>query len=98
MITAHTLTATITVADTNTDTLVKMLPCDPGCHGVQFGAKQGGGYYAYVSSKFSKGIHFHRGLSAGVLQCFSSLTFSSWQLVEEEYENLARRHDQVSRW
>ena len=24
-----------------------------GCHGVQFGAKQGGGYHAYVASKFS---------------------------------------------
>lgn len=33
--------------------IVKMLPCDPGCHGVNFGAKLGGGYYAYVSSKFS---------------------------------------------
>jgi hypothetical protein len=30
-----------------------MLPCDPGCHGVNFGAKSGGGYYAYVSSTFS---------------------------------------------
>ncbi|TLY06755.1 MAG: YncE family protein [Thaumarchaeota archaeon] len=50
---ANTLTATITVIDTNTDTLVASLPCDAGCHGVQFGAKQGGGYYAYVSSKFS---------------------------------------------
>jgi len=29
-----------------------MLPCDPGCHGANFGAKQGGGYYAYVTSKF----------------------------------------------
>lgn len=53
MVTANTLTATITIASTATDTLVTMLPCDPGCHGVQFGAKQGGGYYAYVSSKFS---------------------------------------------
>ena len=52
-ITANTLTATITVIDTSTDTVVAMLPCDPGCHGVQFGAKKGGGYYAYVSSKFS---------------------------------------------
>ncbi|TLY02657.1 MAG: copper oxidase [Thaumarchaeota archaeon] len=50
---ANTLTATITVVDTNTDKLVASLPCDAGCHGVQFGAKQGGGYYAYVSSKFS---------------------------------------------
>lgn len=53
MVTANTLTATITISDTATDTLVKMLPCDPGCHGVQFGAKAGGGYYAYVSNKFS---------------------------------------------
>ncbi|UJP06087.1 MAG: hypothetical protein LZF61_03680 [Nitrosomonas sp.] len=30
-----------------------MLPCDPGCHGVNFGTKQGSGYYAYVASKFS---------------------------------------------
>jgi DNA-binding beta-propeller fold protein YncE/plastocyanin len=52
-ITANTLTATILIIDTATDKVVKMLPCDPGCHGVQFGAKNGGGYYAYVSSKFS---------------------------------------------
>jgi len=30
--------------------------CDPGCHGVQYGAKQGGGYYAYVASKFSNAL------------------------------------------
>jgi DNA-binding beta-propeller fold protein YncE len=51
--TANTLTATITIIDTATDTLVKSLPCDAGCHGVNFGAKKGGGYYAYVSSKFA---------------------------------------------
>lgn len=43
----------ILITDTATDTIVKMLPCDPGCHGANFGAKQGGGYYAYVTSKFS---------------------------------------------
>ena len=53
MVTANTLTGTILVTNTQTDTLVSMLGCDPGCHGVQYGAKQGGGYYAYVSSKFS---------------------------------------------
>lgn len=53
MLTANVLTATLTVVDPRTDTLVASLPCDPGCHGVQLGAKQGGGYYAYVSSKFS---------------------------------------------
>jgi YVTN family beta-propeller protein len=53
MVTANTLTATIVITSTVTDTMVKMLPCDAGCHGVNFGAKQGGGYYAYVSSKFA---------------------------------------------
>lgn len=58
MVTANMLTGTITVIDTRpglttTDTVVAMLACDPGCHGVQYGAKQGGGYYAYVTSKFS---------------------------------------------
>ncbi|WP_292915867.1 multicopper oxidase domain-containing protein [Nitrosomonas sp.] len=43
----------IVIVDTATDNIVKMLPCDPGCHGANFGAKQGGGYYAYVTSKFS---------------------------------------------
>ncbi len=53
VVTANTLTATITVVNATSDELVVMIPCDPGCHGVNFGAKQGGGYYAYVSSKFS---------------------------------------------
>lgn len=53
MITANTLTATLLVTDTSTDTVVKQLGCDAGCHGVQFGAKKDGGYYAYVSSKFA---------------------------------------------
>jgi len=71
MVTANTLTATITVVDTrpvvkdannkdvpnvNEDKVVAMLPCDPGCHGVQYGAKAGGGYYAYVASKFSNAL------------------------------------------
>jgi DNA-binding beta-propeller fold protein YncE len=43
----------IIVIDTLTDRVVKMLPCDAGCHGANFGAKKGGGYYAYVTSKFS---------------------------------------------
>lgn len=53
MVTANTLTGTILVTNTQTDTVAAMLGCDPGCHGVQYGAKRGGGYYAYVSSKFS---------------------------------------------
>ncbi|SEL00766.1 beta-propeller fold lactonase family protein [Nitrosovibrio tenuis] len=43
----------IIVIDTATDKVAKMLPCDAGCHGANFGAKKGGGYYAYVTSKFS---------------------------------------------
>lgn len=53
MVTANILTDTITLIDTKTDTLIGMLPCDGGCHGVQWGAKKGGGYYAYVSTQFS---------------------------------------------
>jgi DNA-binding beta-propeller fold protein YncE len=56
MVTANTLTSTITIVDTETDTVVAMLGCDAGCHGVNFGAKQGGGYYAYVASKFSNAL------------------------------------------
>ena len=53
VVTANTLTSTITIVDTTTDQVVKMLLCDLGCHGVQFGAKKDGGYYAYVANKFS---------------------------------------------
>ncbi|MBI4304537.1 MAG: beta-propeller fold lactonase family protein [Chloroflexi bacterium] len=56
MVTANTLTATITVIDPETDTIVAMLPGDAGAHGVQFGAKLGGGYYAYVANKFSNSL------------------------------------------
>lgn len=51
MVTANILTDTITIVNTRTDELVAALPCVAGCHGVQFGAKNGGGYYAYVSSQ-----------------------------------------------
>ena len=53
---ANTLTGTITVINPATDEIVKTLPCDSGCHGINFGAKKGGGYYAYVSSKFSNAM------------------------------------------
>jgi DNA-binding beta-propeller fold protein YncE len=53
MVTANILTDTITIVDTASDRLVASLPCDAGCHGVQWGAKKGGGYYAFVSSQFS---------------------------------------------
>jgi hypothetical protein len=53
VVTGNTLGGTITILDTATKQVVAILPCDPGCHGVNFGAKQGGGYYAYVTSKFA---------------------------------------------
>jgi DNA-binding beta-propeller fold protein YncE len=53
VIQANTLTATITIIDTKTNDLVKSLVCEAGCHGGNFGAKKGGGYYLYVSNKFS---------------------------------------------
>lgn len=53
LLVANTLTSNITVIDPETDEVVKWLPCDAGCHGINYGAKKGGGYYAYVSSKFA---------------------------------------------
>jgi DNA-binding beta-propeller fold protein YncE len=58
MLTANTLSGNILVTDTKQGSptrnqVVKSLSCDPGCHGIAFGAKKDGGYYAYVSSKFS---------------------------------------------
>jgi DNA-binding beta-propeller fold protein YncE len=56
MLTANTTSGTVTVYNVKTDTVVKTLPCDPGCHGINFGAKKGGGYYAYLSNKFSNAL------------------------------------------
>ncbi|MGH9980951.1 MAG: beta-propeller fold lactonase family protein [Nitrososphaeraceae archaeon] len=56
MVTANTGSGTITIIDTETDELVKDLSCSAGCHGVNFGAKKNGGYYAYVSSSFSNDL------------------------------------------
>jgi DNA-binding beta-propeller fold protein YncE len=56
LVTANTGSATITIVDTETDELIKDLPCSTGCHGVNFGAKKDGGYYAYVTSSFSNDL------------------------------------------
>jgi DNA-binding beta-propeller fold protein YncE len=58
MVAATVLTSEIVVVDTNVNEIVRVLPCDPGCHGVQWGAKdhEDGGYYAYVSNKFSNAL------------------------------------------
>jgi plastocyanin len=59
MVTALTLGGMIGVVDVSSDPaqVVAILPCDPGCHGVQWGAQEDGGYFAYVSSKFSNAMH-----------------------------------------
>lgn len=56
VVTANTLSATVTIVDVKTDKVVKSLPCEAGCHGVNFGHKKGGGYYAYVASKFANDL------------------------------------------
>ena len=56
VVTANTLSMSITIVDTATNKVVKSLPCEPGCHGVEFGLKKGGGYYAYVASKFANDL------------------------------------------
>jgi DNA-binding beta-propeller fold protein YncE len=53
MLSANTTSGTIAVIDVKRDAVVKWLPCDAGCHGINYGAKEGGGYYGYVSNKFS---------------------------------------------
>ncbi len=52
MITVGTVSANIVIIDPKTNKFVKTLPCAPGCHGGNWGAKKGGGYYMYVTSKF----------------------------------------------
>jgi len=56
VVTANTLSGTISFISTVTDTLENVILCSAGCHGVNFGAKKGGGYLAYVSSKFSNDL------------------------------------------
>lgn len=56
VVTANTLSMSITIVDTATNKVIKSLPCEAGCHGVHFGMKKGGGYYAYVASKFANNL------------------------------------------
>ncbi len=56
VVTANTLSGTITILDNTTHKVIKSLSCEPGCHGVNFGMKKGGGYYAYVASKFANDL------------------------------------------
>ncbi len=56
VVTANTLSMSVSIVDTVTNQVVKSLPCEAGCHGVEFGLKKGGGYYAYVASKFANDL------------------------------------------
>ncbi|MFC4948617.1 YncE family protein [Pseudonocardia sp. GCM10023141] len=56
MLAENTLSQTVSVIDPRTNKVIKDLPCNAGCHGANFGAKKGGGYYAYVSNKFSNAM------------------------------------------
>ena len=59
MVVALTLGGMIGVVDVSSTPgdVVAILPCDPGCHGVQWGAQKDGGYYAYVTTKFANAMH-----------------------------------------
>jgi YVTN family beta-propeller protein len=52
MFTVGTVTGNVVIIDPKTNKFVKTLPCGPGCHGGNWGAKKGGGYYAYITTKF----------------------------------------------
>lgn len=56
LLAVNTLSQTVNVIDAKTNKVIKDLPCNAGCHGANFGAKKGGGYYAYVSNKFSNAM------------------------------------------
>lgn len=43
----------VAIIDARTDQVVKRLGTPGGTHGVNWGAKRGGGYYAYVTNQFS---------------------------------------------
>ena len=41
----------VAIIDTTTDRVVAFVPTPAGTHGVNWGAKRGGGYYAYVTNQ-----------------------------------------------
>lgn len=46
----------VAIIDTATDTVVAFLATPSGTHGANWGAKLGGGYYAYITSQFSNAL------------------------------------------
>jgi DNA-binding beta-propeller fold protein YncE len=53
MLVVGTFSGNVLEIDMKTNKIVKSYPCGPGCHGINFGAKKGGGYLGYVSVKFA---------------------------------------------
>jgi DNA-binding beta-propeller fold protein YncE len=53
MLVVGTFSGNVLEIDMKTNTIAKSYPCGPGCHGINFGAKKGGGYLGYVSVKFA---------------------------------------------
>lgn len=53
VVVALTGSAKVAIIAVATDTVVKTLSASSGAHGVAYGAKQGGGYYAYVTNKYA---------------------------------------------
>jgi hypothetical protein len=54
MLVVGTFTGNVLQIDMKTNKIVKSFDgCGPGCHGINFGAKKGGGYLGYVSVKFN---------------------------------------------
>ena len=46
----------VAIIDTTTDQVVKFIPTPAGTHGVNWGAKLGGGYYAYVTNQHANAL------------------------------------------
>jgi YVTN family beta-propeller protein len=53
MLVVGTFSANVLVIDMHTNKILKSLPCGPGCHGINFGLKKGGGWLGLVSIKFA---------------------------------------------
>jgi YVTN family beta-propeller protein len=46
----------VAIIDTTTDRVVAFVPTPAGTHGVNWGAKRGGGYYAYVTNQHANAL------------------------------------------
>ena len=53
----------VAIIDTTTDQVVAFVPTPAGTHGVNWGAKLGGGYYAYVTNEHAERAYSYRSRS-----------------------------------